>query len=105
MRTISITQFLRPDGRQAIRVTDVSDEAFEKFQVMTRLGCRLTAEVLVPFSGVSLTIEHPDYGDYAGVIVNNEPGVATSIETMLLCFDEKDFSEWREQTIMMEFKP
>ncbi len=85
--TVTVTQFMRPDGRQVKRELEISDEYKEKYEEILSCDARLTAERLIDGT-VSQTIECGNF-DFAFAITTgkdfNENKQA--LEKMILQFD------------------
>lgn len=93
--TIPVTQFIRPHRGIREETTEISEELRPKFELMQKLGCRLTAEVL-PTGHVSLCIEQPSLGDVDCRIATNGPQVQEKIEAMLGDFTGESFNQFKE---------
>jgi len=70
--TLTVTQFLRPDGRQETFTVEVNDALRQHVEAIRAAGLRFTAEV-VPGNLVSLCIESPEE-DVAIELATNGPG-------------------------------
>lgn len=90
-----ITQFYLPDGRNRSHKTELPDDCAVGYEAMKRLGCRLTAEVLMT-GMVSVTIEHEE-GDYDINVVKNGPEVQEALAHMLRAFDGAQFEKWLKE--------
>ena len=63
MKTIELTQFIRPNGRKVEIFTQVSDSAYEKYAEIRNLSLRLTLERIPP-NLVNICVEHQEFGDF-----------------------------------------
>ena len=94
MKEIRVTQFIRPNARQEPTTTLVSDAAGEKFEELTKLGLRLTAEV-VPAGLVNVCVSDDEVGgDFDMILHANDHTLQAAIEGMLLRFSEENYRKW-----------
>lgn len=84
MNTIEVIQFLRPNGQRQVITTEVSDEAFAKYQELRRLGCEVHAESLTT-GEVSMTVSN-GHDDIDIFVCQNGPPVIQNLEAMLKRF-------------------
>jgi hypothetical protein len=75
---IDVTQYMRPNGRIEMMKTDISDAFEVPYNVITRRGWRVAAEVIAT-GAVSITVED-DEQDFACDIAYNGPAVQKAIE-------------------------
>ena len=81
--TVEVTQYLRPDGRQELMHTDISDDCRGAYIAMQERGWRLAAENLTT-GEISLTVEDLLCGmDVEIEVVPNGPEVPLAIERIL----------------------
>lgn len=104
---LPVIQFVRPHAKKRFLTVEVSDEAGAKFDEISGLGLRLTAEVIpggeVAGNGseleeqVCVAIENPDWGDYRMILAPNTPDgnkVVREVEEMILGFEAHDYHAW-----------
>jgi len=92
---IEVTQFMRPSGRQRIMRTTVPEKCLGSYELMKKVGARLTAEELHT-NEISLTIEDPKHGDVTCCIVQNGPKVQETLGFMLQDFTEEKYQSWKK---------
>jgi hypothetical protein len=69
------------------RTCEVSNEAGLKWMHCEKLGLRLTTEVVSP-GFVCVSIEHPELGDFATMLVRNDlEELRDEIDRMIVAFD------------------
>jgi hypothetical protein len=98
VKTIPITQFLRPNAEKRPRFCDVADDVYDRYmQVVEPLGLQFTAEC-VPGGFVSICLEEPTLGDFACQLAINSPKdpglVRKAVEAMVRKFDAEEFKVW-----------
>jgi len=91
---VSLTQFLLPDGRQRIVETTIHDRLAGQVAAIEECGARLTAEMLTT-GEVSMTVEHPKWGDFDIEVVNNGPEVPIALERLIERFEKSSFEHWK----------
>jgi len=102
---VSLTQFLLPDGRQRIvettihdrlagQVAAIHDRLAGQVAAIEECGARLTAEMLTT-GEVSMTVEHPKWGDFDIEVVNNGPEVPIALERLIERFEKSSFEHWK----------
>jgi hypothetical protein len=92
---ITVTQYLRPHGKQVQANAPISDDYQEQYETMQKCGARLTAEVLTT-GEVSITIEDPlTKNDFDNEICANNPEVTKAMEALLGRFDETKYKTWQ----------
>jgi hypothetical protein len=96
VKTIPITQFLRPNGEQRDITCDVEDDEAAKFFQAQALGLRFTVEILSTRE-VSMCLEYPSIADYDCEICGNGPEVIGKRRELLMRFDPEMFSIWKSQ--------
>ena len=94
---VKVTQYYRPDGRQATHELNINDNCKEKYQEIIESCARLTCEQLMT-GVVSQTIETPD-GDYDIILTDgiNFDKNKTALETMIMRFDKTEFDKWNRR--------
>ncbi len=91
--TASVTQFMRPNGRQVEHSLEISDDCKDKYQEIIGCGLRLTAEQLGNGT-VSQTIEADDFDfDICLTKGSDLDENKKALEQMILRFDKKAFTE------------
>lgn len=94
---VNVIQFIRPDGKQVMQETDLSDDLKDKYELVRRSGLHFTAEA-IGNGLVTLCLDHPVLeDDYDMEIVSNGPGVQSAMETMLGRFSEEEFGKWAKE--------
>lgn len=95
---ITVTQFVRPNGRQRQETIENMPEDLKPYlDAIKKADCRLTAEVI--FGQVSFCIEHEE-GDFDIELCANGPlpdgraGTRVGLETLIRRFDTKKFKKW-----------
>lgn len=91
---IKAIQYIRPDGERRDGHIDVPDEHTEQVELITGLGLRFGLELLAPANTVNVTLEHPFFGDFNGLIVENGPKVLQAVCTLVEEFDEGNCLQW-----------
>ena len=81
--TVEITQYMRPDGRAVLMLTDINDAFEAPYRVIQGRGWRLAAEHLTT-GEISITLEDlATEEDLAGEVIPNGPEVPRAIERVL----------------------
>lgn len=86
---VEVTQFIRPNARQVVKTTEISDSAADGYAAMKEAGGRLTAECI--YGIVSLTVEKPGVNDYLMELVRDGPSVEKAIARMLKNFNRAEY--------------
>ncbi len=96
---VKVTQYFRPDGRQRTLELDVGDECKEKYEQITKSGCRLTCEQLMS-GAVSQAIEH-EHGDYDLILTKGADLTKNkeALVTMILRFDKVAYNVWLDKVL------
>lgn len=87
MNQISITEFIRPNGRKETRTLTVDDETFQKYTELTQLNFRVTVERID--SVVSLCIEN-DYSDFKSKLIKYNPNIESNIFNFIKEFNKEE---------------
>jgi hypothetical protein len=85
-RSLTFTQYLRPDGRQQPVSIDVPQNVYDAAAVLQSRGLRFECEMLTT-GEVSLTIHDPiKEQDVDSRVVPNGPGVPGAVHDLILNF-------------------
>ena len=90
---IEVLHFYLPNGRAEWEEVEIKDFLKEKYELIQKFGCRLTAEVLTN-GKVSLCIENPDMDDFDIKVCENGPKVIEILENMIDNFNEREYLEY-----------
>jgi hypothetical protein len=90
---IQVLHFFAPYGQREWQTTEVRDSLKEKYDLIQKLGCRITAEILNG-GKVSLCIDKPDLDDIDIDICSNGPEVIEVLERMIENFSEDKYLDF-----------
>ena len=93
---VQITEFQLPNGKQVQQETTLKDECQENYNLLIKLGLRLTAEILIT-GVVSQTIESPNFDfDMELTSGNDLTENKHALEKMILRFTENAYLEMKK---------
>ncbi|MDD5328281.1 MAG: hypothetical protein PHY02_10805 [Phycisphaerae bacterium] len=92
---LTITQFLRPDGRKIKGEIEIPDEYAPYIEKLKQCGCCITCEQLM--TGEAVQYITCDEGDFDIIITGCGKAADNALFELLKRFDETKFQEWKKE--------
>lgn len=94
---LTVTQFMRPDGRKKPISLEIPDDCKAKVKEFQACGCAITCEQMMNGQVVQY-ITHNE-GDFAIEMSNSGKDADVALLKMIRAFDTAKFNEWLEEMV------
>lgn len=92
---LTVTQFMRPDGRRKPIVLQIPDDCEAKVKELQACGCEITCEQMMNGQAVQY-ISHNE-GDFAIEMSSSGKDADAALLKMIRGFDTATFNEWLKE--------
>ncbi len=92
---LTVTQFMRPDGRRKAISLVIPDDCQAKVKEFQACGCEITCEQMMDGRAVQY-ISH-DEGDFALEISSSGKDADAALLKMIRAFDKDEFNKWLKE--------